>query len=557
MTVAKLALHQGNAIMTLANTYPTLQLVVAELVQNGLDSDAKNIHVVVNRRSRRIAVRDNGVGASPEKFHQALCSVNETLKERGRLGRFGLGLISPLGKCEKFTFISCAFPHRDSYIEWTLESEKIKAQGAQGGDIIVPERLRRDLTFGSATWWRTEVVLHNYTTDSVVSRLTPESLAQDIHDKYSTALCRNNTVVKLSFIDENGVESPPLKVRSGSFQGRPLGEVILGDDNIGKTIIRMYITKAKQRRESKININFGEIGDDFRFPFRTFATSTAAREENGVDKETMDALRSGAFEGEILSGTAKIAETRTAFRNDDGQTILCLHLIEWYEKYGKAHLRAAQHEKKNERYQRLGLESMANIESMLQLPECETLRNVLKSFRKGTVGAGHAKVRTEGKQEVTAIATSGGREHKPSSNGHHSESSGTPHKRKERKTHVPMSVQGPAGQHRLVAKGNSSGLQLAHEDMGDSGLWRLDRESGILTFNVTDPTWVQCDDRDTAIKALVEIVVLQALQLEAMPNKEFEAHMRLYSTEFTKLLPLWLHKTSVLTRRKLTKDDKD
>ena len=57
--------------------------------------------------STDIAIRDDGDGVGQEEFDEALQQVCHSQKTHGKLGRFGIGLISPLDKCERSTFTSC------------------------------------------------------------------------------------------------------------------------------------------------------------------------------------------------------------------------------------------------------------------------------------------------------------------------------------------------------------------------------------------------------------------------------------------------------------------
>src|SRR3989344_3717360 len=119
-THTQIKFNQGRALLHLAGMYPTLLEVILELVQNALDKDvnATRIWIAINYQTRYLSVRDNGAGSSINRFNLALASVAEPgRKGEGSLGQFGIGLISPLGKCNRFTFISCPTPHKSLFQE--------------------------------------------------------------------------------------------------------------------------------------------------------------------------------------------------------------------------------------------------------------------------------------------------------------------------------------------------------------------------------------------------------------------------------------------------------
>ena len=60
-------------------------------------------------------------------FEQALASVGKGIKAKDKLGKFGLGLISPLNKCERFYFTS-ALPGRRKAMKWEFVQNTIRNQ---------------------------------------------------------------------------------------------------------------------------------------------------------------------------------------------------------------------------------------------------------------------------------------------------------------------------------------------------------------------------------------------------------------------------------------------
>ena len=80
-----------------------------------------------------------------------------------------------------------------------------------------------------------------------------------------------------------------------------------------------------------------------------------------------------------------------------------------------------------------------------------------------------------------------------------------------------------------------------HEPMpGCPDLWKLDNQNGILAFNVRHPFWTQCDERgDKAVMRLQEVVAIQALTLEVLPETQRLVQRKAFD-EFNGSFTLWL-----------------
>lgn len=544
-------IHKGEALLHLAGTYPELFQVIEEGVQNSLDKNASDIRVTLNRKQRRIAIRDNGDGIDRDGFNQVLKSVGKSIKVQGSLGRFGLGLVSPLGKCEKFTFVSCPRPERSSYVQWTLHTENIRSQKEV---VSIPAVNRHDLAYQdqglpqlpgkSGVWWRSEVDIYNFVNDGVIANVDIDQLKQSILTKFSSAMLRNKTKICLTFTDEKG-EVQERKFSGDSFTGSPLPEVVITLKDVGKVTFRMYLATKRQReaRENRkigINIRFGEMNNDYRVTFASFGKSVS-NSDLGPESETLEALRSGIFEGEILGENIKFTKERTYFVRDDALVDLYIAIDQWYKQYGKQHYYKAKRESRDERYQKLGIRSLESLSQLLN--ETSPLADALKRLAsKGTVGTGHADPANRvvnGEQACPSKSVRGGPNKERTATGMRLGS--TPHGERENKNHMPLSVQGPDGNHRRIVKSNSTGLQFRYDAMaGSRELWELDREYGIITFNITHPDWVACDVNDAMICTLQEHVTIQILTLETMSDRNSYLVQRKsfndYTGYFVKLL---------------------
>jgi hypothetical protein len=525
-TVA-IKINQGMALKHLAGLYPTLRHVILELVQNALDVDvvATRIWIKINLKTRFISVRDNGSGASIPQFEAALASVAEPeRKGRGSIGQFGIGLISPLGKCERFTFTSCPHPHKYGFVQWVLETDRLFAQREtismplpQGSDRLTMDQSadpkRRDIVE-----WRTEVSLYDITQDKLIGEVDPEALIGAILDRFGAVMRKNKVRLTVSFTSKKGEHRDWLDVTASEFRGRKLPEVEIINPEAGKTLFRLFIARAsKGGRDGKVLM--GTTRDDSRFPFHYLARST----DKLLAEEVVTALASGVFEGEIISEKARMHASRQTFEKDDVFIDLCCAIDEWYHQHGAAYLEEAKEGRKEERRQRLGLQSLRVIEGIMKVPGNAYMLDVIRGFGRGTVGAGHAELpkRQTGKEQDHPSLSLDGKPGVPRTKTEGEEKRERSEPTKEQKEHIPLTSAGPKGERRRVVSRSSFGLQFAHEPMaGVKELWQLDVTEGVLTFNIRHPSWEICEAKnDTAVMRLQEHVAMSALTLYAMPQE--------------------------------------
>ena len=487
--------NRGRALCKIAGEYPTLVEVIYEAVQNAVDANATDISVLLNRKTCHIAVRDNGDGVSIAKFEAALGRVCETQKERGKLGQFGIGIISALGKCQYFSFVSFSSATKgEGYNEWTFATEDIRAQAEK---VVIPHRQRLDLVSKliapkgtrrgvTAVDWNTELSIFSYTKDKVINRIPS---AQDLHDaiveRFSAALRRNNVHIGIAIVNEDG--SHDLKAGYAKpYTGKRLPEAIISHPDAGNTTIRMYLARKTVEKGYAGKVSVGEADNDFRFAFKLFARSTGV-----LSSSTVEALTSGIFEGEILTQKAKLHENRKSFIENQALLGFCEAIEEWFEKEGGKHLENIQEQREDQRLQELGLQSLENLRLLLHTPRYSNLLDVISKFKRGTIGDDHVLPTDEkvlGKQKEKSLAVNG------ANGAGHEGSREKTEPENERENHHPFTVEGPRGRRRTVVKSDSLGLQFSHTAMeGSDKLYEFDVRNGIIHFNIRHPVWVACD----------------------------------------------------------------
>ncbi len=537
-TQTPIKFNHGQTLLHLAGTYPTLLEVILELVQNSLDRDVKAnlIWITINRKTRHLAVRDNGNGATLEKFNAALASVAQPgRKGEGSLGQFGIGLISPLGKCERFTFISCPAPHKNGFQEWTFSTAHILKQRM---DINIPLRARPDLTLEdkppagkTKVYWRSEMSLTGFTSDEYISRVPIDTLIGGIQDRYATTMRRNKTIISVEVIHKDGTVERRLNVTAQEFRGQALPVQKFVNSDSGETTFRLFIApKVAKGRNGRVLV--GVTGNDFRFPFHYLARSATQL----LRDEVITALTSGLFEGEILSQKSRLHPDRKTLEKDDAFVGLCCAIEEWFDGFGSKYLDEARHSRQEQRFQELGLRSMKVLEHLFMDQAHAPLRDVIKSFGRGVAGNDHADAEsTDGGSEQTTNSGNG-----EPGDGAKTSGTGSPNRADSSHVKKPQTGSGPKGSPRKVVKNASFGLQFAHEAMeGSPELWKLDADAGILTFNIRHPHWMACELRDSTLMKLQECVTMEALTLHMMPVAQ-RHHQRQAIDELNHSLVSWI-----------------
>lgn len=534
---SSLDFHRGRTILQLSGKYPRLLQMVLEIIQNSLDVEATQIWIRINQRERTITIRDNGNGVGKEKFEEALTQVAQTMKDRTKMGQFGIGLITPIGKCNVFTFTSCPSPAKREYKRWTFVSEDIIGTK---GDIKVPIE---DVTFvydpsrigtGGASYvnWRTETVITGYTQDATISALSMNSLVQDIRDRFSVVMRRNKVLIDIRIITKSG-ETLNEQMRATEFLGKKLEPWHCHSADAGRISFHLYVPRKGNKKRGVVLM--GERNNDFRFPAVNFVRSLLNRNTD-IDRVALETLVGGQFEGYVVADRVELKTERTNFVPNDAFFDLARGIERWYLEVGADLVKDRDDEVKFRRYQDLGLKYLQRFQNLLQLPEFSNLRALIKGFSFGSVGDEHADVPTSTRkvQEDRSKAVIGAKQKNGSEAG----------ETRDRKTpdehpdHTPLTVTGPDGRRRTIVRDNSTGLQFSFEEfLTSTKLFALDTSMGVLRFNIRHPMWEQCEKEDRWLLRLQEEVCIIALTRELFDN-ESSVHIDLFTEEQLKYVVL-------------------
>lgn len=506
--------HHGEALKHLAATYSSLMKVIPEMAQNAVDKDvlATKVEIEVDYRGlRTVTVRDNGRGTTVQKFKGALLSVAVPhRKGLDALGQFGIGLISPLGKCKKFTFTSKPRRGGDGlYRRWTFDCAKIIGTD-RDPDIPLEELSAGDL--GSDCWWSSEMRLEGLTKDGPMSAVVIDDLVAKITSTIGIVMRRLKTVLSIRVISEDGTMVERNDVKAPEYVGIPLPVHVVVTPS-GPVTFRLY--KLAKRVKHRTEVLVGKDGDDFRFPFKHVCLSGLFTET------TVRHITSGLlFDGEIIASGVTLKPDRQAFVQDQALLEFGEALDKWYEEVGKQLVEEAKDDTKAVRHQQLGVRSMGVIEEMLSRPEFAHLKTeVVDKFQYGHVGDAHTDAKRLKKEPpFTGVTTGGGvgKDRDGKGDGDDKEK-GAERGRKD--NHSPHAVAGPVGPKRHLVRGHSTGLVFDHQVLESSRLYQFDVKRGLLVFNTRHPAWVSAEERnDQAVMRLQEYVALQVLLCYAQPE---------------------------------------
>lgn len=516
---SKIGVHIGSSLMRSAKLYPTVLAAVLEVVQNSVDSNPKNIWVRLNRQRRNLDIADDGDGTTIEQFEEALKKRGQSTKEKDKLGQFGEGLVSPFDKCDVMTFTSCPKGHVNAYMQWAFRESDI----APYAEPRIPREPQPNIRFGnenktltidsktiSQVTWRTKTLLRNYSTDREIGKIgSIDDLAKEIFSRYGSVMRKKKILLHIDFTDEAGKTESKTKMQAPEYTGVRLPEYIAHIDGV-RTTFRLYLAKAEGRKGKSNGLVVVGVSDNaFRFAFALLAKNCSEY----LAKEMRDALKSGIFEGEIVSGAVTLHENRKQFNVNDGLVNFAKALEQWYQEIGAHHTEEITETKEGARYQKLGLESMRNLEAMLNTSRFSYMKEMFQYMQQGTVGKRHTPAEAiVGLQEVPSQRTKKDTNEKDPRKSSGSTDSKPPGEPKTLTDHHPHTVTGPKGQRRNIVDGGSFGLQFSYEKMpGVSRLWIFDDVMGILRFNVRHPIWVSCDTSDKKIMQLQEHVAIQAV----------------------------------------------
>jgi len=474
----ELDVHRGEVLYGLAGTYNTLERTLVECAQNAIDADATIVMIAIDQKASLVTVADNGTGIDREKFRLALLSVGKTVKSDDKMGRFGRGLISPLDKCRMFR-ITSQLAGTNIINEWTFNANRIKAEHKrvpipcepvpQMPEIVQPFRTRaRRLS----TTWNTIVQLDAVTRDRTVRAIDMSELASQIQIKLGIGMALKKTVVHIFLNPEEGNEVVSRTVEPLVFTGQPLDIVTYDDADCGRVEFELF--KAPRTREGRNGtIIVMRTDDKARVPWNEFRVQAMGAKYLMEFPEAFQVLSSGYFEGTIRAEKLDLQVDRAGFQVTDPLRALYMVIALWYEEHGKHLLETEQETRRDERYKKLGQQSLDRLREELALDP------VLSSVLDNLVGNSPTP------------------EPEPRDRKQHD----GPAKPRQKRTKVEPSKPRERPQHdgtdRRPGQQHLS-LNFAYEQRPTwDFLWEFDFETATVVFNTLHPNWVMVDESPT------------------------------------------------------------
>ncbi len=544
--------HFGYTIRDIAATYPKLIDAVMELIQNAIDANATRVWVAISPTTKYLSVEDNGSGRTEEDFNKALQQVNKSVKTSDKLGRFGKGLVSPLGKCTYFTFTSCPAPAATGYVQWTLRTKDLFESQLEPH---IPFEERADLAFGTkeggrqAVPWRTQVAICGYNPDDkLMSNVSLSELEKQILGKYSKAMRQKGVVVSLKLFDAEGKETK-REVKPSNYGGTPLKEIVLTEGDAGETRFRLFLVRPGQ---AGLGVFVGEAKSAFTIPWLNFSAQT--RQQVGLSEDVIRFFQSGHVEGEILSEKCQYHAERNRFQQDAALYGFCATLEQWYEVHGKSIATAAQDRSQAKRYEEIGNRTLARLRDLLKkVGDRFPLSTFIEQVKLGTVGAQHFPPKeTLGVDGVPGIAVQGrgGKGGKDDGDGSGGGRVRTP-PHGEHKKHTPFIIGSVSrGRIRHVVRDDSLGVKLEFFSAEDENvMWESTLETGTIRINDINPFFAMCFDcSDRVFQLYMDNLVIAAINTTLQPaafravqqsivEENLKAVAQLYSNMDARQLP--------------------
>lgn len=515
-------------VAAIHDSYGTLTECILELVQNGIDAGATNVAVIIDKRKRNIKIIDDGEGVSKEKYEASLQSVMVSTKSPDKYGQFGRGMLSPLKKCEAHSMISC--PKGGMlFLEWIFKTEAIEAQK---DEVFVPYRPRGDLRLKTdrrgaqagvtMVEWQTTVEIDSYTDDRAISKIpSAESIFDALMRRYREKMIERNICTAITITDERGKVDEHIGF-AVPYRGHRLQQHKVRHVDAGFTTFNLYLSRKNEKGALEgANVSVGETENPSRIPFRLFAQSL----DGVLSHDVVEALKSGIFEGDILTERAKMHHNRKSFEPSNALLGFCESIEQWYDEVGKEHYCSVVEARDAERYKALGEDLSRTVERLLQDPK---FADILKSLALGVKqkraekdknGTERAEVSTSPRADRADPDEVPDREERD------------PSKKKVVSDKHPA----PPSEHKRVARARvenkNLGIEFRYDDIYDEKvLWTF--SDGVLTFNTLHAKWRACESSQRRSKQLQEFICMQALSLELMPE-EWRPHVEMFCDEFT------------------------
>lgn len=554
--VSAVGLHAGNALCMVADKYPGVAGALIECAQNAIDANATRFFIAIDRLGDSIAVyfTDNGDGATASEFDAALGTIAKSQKRQGKLGKYGIGVMAPLTKCETFCFVSKSRHGRPADLDegldaeapgipvrWTFRQSEIRQQ-ARGIEVPrevlpampqLPSHFQEFATgLNPAADWHTMVIMQRVTSDTVASRVSLDDLVEDITRALGPTMRQQGVIGRVIERDDRARFSH-RDIKPSTYTGEALPLYTVKDGMCGRVEVELYRAPRQSSGKRNGEVVVSELDPVYPIAWKSFLNQ-AQGARYASDFEVFRVLGEGYFEGIIRAEKITLGPCRTKFVKNDVLESLYLVLQDWYEAEGHKYYEQARDKQEGERYERLALEVMSEVKSNLRTPAFGILAAGLReSVSMGRVGDGHAPTKggTPDSAKTLRTGQGGAGKKKPrltEKTAGQSATAPVPAKTEDPKSRdgdMPVGVVAKRGARRTLVRDNSVGLWIEVIDFEfGTHLWDFNRDTGVLSFNCGNALWGELDGaslkrrtpkNDNQIKRLQMYVLLELLALMA------------------------------------------
>ncbi|HVI69387.1 MAG TPA: ATP-binding protein [Magnetospirillaceae bacterium] len=513
-------------------------------MQNAIDAEAKQILVFVDQQQRTVFMLDNGKGVVEDKFNKGIRTVGQTMKSKSKLGRYGIGAISPFNKCEVFYFISKG--DQRGYVCWPFEAAKIRkaTTSLKVQPVLLKEPPPMPTLLDTAIddylptgKWQTMLIMERVTEDKAIGLINMDEFEEKILGALGPRMQQLGVTCRIVVIREDG-KTDERDIKPRSYAGTPLGTFELEGNLCGNVTLELYRTPllpGRKTREGSIGVSEAEV--IYPVPWanvRQQALMSAWVKEYKADLMPMiDAFSRGIVEGLVLVDNITLHPERNKFVFGDHMVDLLTVLAAWYDTDGHELFQEEELEERDQHQRRLVMEVLGDVGEWANAGG--EWRNMLDEIRTtitfGRVGEGHtdfAGGELENKLTTRSGKGGAGKQRNPSEPKERGPARGPRGANQE----TPTGVMG-AGRRRSKVRDNSTGLWIDVVDFTlGTQLFSFDRETGELLFNSGNELWSELygarERRRTAkndrwIKQLMKWVIIEVFAHLSMPPEQFDA----------------------------------
>ncbi|MBI4020846.1 MAG: ATP-binding protein [Candidatus Aenigmarchaeota archaeon] len=358
--LAPAGFHAGNTLLHLAQTYPTIEKVVQEILQNAIDAGATQAHVSLDLTECRLRAYDNGSGASKEQMRERVLNIGKPMKGGDKIGEKGIGNLAPVSLCTRYRMITRprdAKP-RPPFFEFRFDPQDLETQAtvnfayADRPDFSFSGRFAESSTFIDVSGIKPAALQRLRKSPSKAA----EALASAVTDAFPAKI--KSTGIRITIEVKAAGQDWEVEAKPVEFPGIR-NEIHIPTD-LGEVVFELYLTLNQVQKPRILIDHQGKQA----FPLQNLEASWGDIEEF---------FGSGFIQGRIRLEFCTLAPDRTRLQMDDAYVHFHNALIKFVETYGTPWLRQVNEDRRAERLSKIAQEVVERLEKGLfgdgEIPE--------------------------------------------------------------------------------------------------------------------------------------------------------------------------------------------